>query len=137
MRDSVGGARAQFFCSTLDDQDTPHYFSTPLYGEDTRTVYSGELMYACNHSSGGVTYLQNMSYIFDYSGGENATTDTGGDIFRLDFSTLPFPRPFPSPSLALCVPRPRLAPPCRRYSSAAPRVSNSAYRILRAERRGR
>lgn len=83
---AVGGARAQFFCSGLPDQDTPHYFSTPLYGEDTRTVYSGELMYACNHSSGGVTYLQNMSYIFDYSGGENATTDTGGDIFRLDFN---------------------------------------------------
>ena len=131
MRDSVGGARAQFFCSGLPDQDQPHYFSTPLYGEDTRTVYSGELMYACNHSSGGVTYLQNMSYIFDYSGGENATTDTGGDIFRLDFSTLPFPRPFPRPSLALCVPRPTLAHATLHAAGTA--ALRHGYRILRIE----
>ena len=65
-------------------------WNTPLNIDDegARAFYTGALSYACNHTSGDVTYLQNMSFVFDYSGGEN--TDTRGDIFRLDFSA---PRP--------------------------------------------
>lgn len=135
-RGSVGGARAQYFCKDLPDQDEAHYFSTPLYGEDTRTSYSGMLSYACNHSSGGVTYKQNMSYIFDYSGGENVTTGTYGDIFRLDFSTLSFllsPRsPFPCPMRPhTCV----CNPPCRRYRRrSATGIEFCLQTSVRAER---
>jgi hypothetical protein len=83
-------ARAQYTCGTLNDQDNAHSFSTPLLNKDHRTVFSGDIQYGCNHSSGGVTYNQNLSYIFDYS--ENATAGMkvlgplGNDTFRLDMS---------------------------------------------------
>lgn len=83
-------ARAQYFCESLPDQDNAHSFSTPLLNKDHRTVFSGDIQYGCNHSSGGVTYNQNLSYIFDYS--ENATAGMkvlgllGNDAFRLDMS---------------------------------------------------
>lgn len=58
---SASVASAEYFCESLPDQDTPHTFRTPLLNADQRTVFAGDVSYACNHSSGGVTYLQRCS----------------------------------------------------------------------------
>lgn len=75
-----------YTCSNLPDQLKPHGFETTLYGTDNHTAFKGMVQYACNQSSGGVTYIQNLTYKFDFSGGDNLTLDTHGDVFQLDFS---------------------------------------------------
>ena len=57
-----GAANAEYFCESLPDQATAHTFRTPLLNADERTVFAGDISYDCNHSSGGVTYLQNLPY---------------------------------------------------------------------------
>ena len=87
---SASVASAEYFCESLPDQDTPHTFRTPLLNADQRTVFAGDISYDCNHSSGGVTYLQNLSYIFDYSKNSTQNQKVLGvlknDTFRLDMS---------------------------------------------------
>ena len=85
-----GAANAEYFCESLPDQATAHTFRTPLLNADERTVFAGDISYDCNHSSGGVTYLQNLSYIFDYSKNSTQNQKVLGvlknDTFRLDMS---------------------------------------------------
>ena len=104
----AGAGSAQEMCPELSDQDDVKSFSTPLLNDDQRSLFLGNLQYSCNSTSGGVTYKQNLSYIFDYS--QNATAgkpNVGAltnDSFRLDLSTPPRPIPACSPS--------RRAPAC-------------------------
>jgi len=101
---------AQEMCPELSDQDDVKSFSTPLLNDDQRSLFLGNLQYSCNSTSGGVTYKQNLSYIFDYS--QNATAgkpNVGAltnDSFRLDLSTPPA-RSLRAPPLA--------APPPARF----------------------
>ena len=75
-------------------------FSTPLLNDDQRSLFLGNLQYSCNSTSGGVTYKQNLSYVFDYSQNATAGKPNAGaltnDSFRLDLSTPPARSPFGS-----------------------------------------
>jgi hypothetical protein len=82
-------ANADYFCETLPDQDNQHTWSTPLLNADPRAIFGGDLSYSCNHSSGGVTYNQNLVYLFDYGANTTRTQKVltnGNDTFRMDMS---------------------------------------------------
>ena len=119
----VGAGSAQEMCPELSDQDDVKSFSTPLLNDDQRSLFLGNLQYSCNSTSGGVTYKQNLSYVFDYSQNATAGKPNAGaltnDSFRLDLSTPPAPIPACSPSRRAPA---RPVSPCRCAGRVSPFV---------------
>lgn len=58
-------ALAQHACPSLPDQDTEHVFRAHLEnGNDETSAFTGNVSYACNLTTGGVIYRQNLVFAF-------------------------------------------------------------------------
>ena len=64
MASTLESTLARYTCSILNDQNVAHTFTGPLLNSDTfpESVFSGTILYKCNETSGGVTYIQYLTF---------------------------------------------------------------------------
>ena len=89
MASTLESSLARYTCSILNDQNVAHTFTRPLLNSDTspESVFSGTILYKCNETSGGVTYIQNLTFGGDYQSEKNGTVFS--DPFMLSASACP------------------------------------------------
>lgn len=62
-----------YTCGMLPDQQTEHIFETQLVAGDDSSLFTGNMSYRCNYTTGGVTYYQNLRFSFKNPADPNAS----------------------------------------------------------------
>ncbi len=84
---------AQYFCKGLSDQQNEYIFRTQLVNGDDSSLFTGNISYACNQTTGGITYLQNLLVSFADPANPNSTMSVSASACP------PFPPPLHPPTL--------------------------------------
>ena len=93
---AVAATASAFTCGSLTDQDSEYIFRRPLVPGDDSSLFTGNISYSCNETTGGVTYLQNLLFSFQDQVDPNAT-------LTLSASAPPRPPPFFLSRAAACL----------------------------------
>jgi hypothetical protein len=87
------GGGGKYECPALADQATPYMFTKGIIAADETTdpithakVYDDSqinalVAYECNETSGGVTYIQNLTYTANYNSAQKLSQGWGNDTF--------------------------------------------------------